>query len=291
MKLELLNGKYVLAISGGVDSAVLLDLCSKLDDGYEFVVAHFDHGIRENSSRDQFFVAELAKKYQFGYVYGEGKLGLKTSEEKARVARYNFLRKVLADTDSKAIITAHHQDDVLETMIMNLMRGTGRKGLSSLDTTSEIVRPLLNAAKHDIKMYAEKNNLEWVEDETNQDTKYKRNEIRIEIIPKLSKKQRDQLIELWFEAKNRNKAIDQLLDDIGSADANLSRSILLSMSHKAASELVATWLRNHHLRDFDKKAIERIVIGAKTLKAGSLIDVVKKAKVKVTKSTLQFLDK
>ncbi|MDQ3159082.1 MAG: tRNA lysidine(34) synthetase TilS [bacterium] len=291
MKLDLDPGKYVLAISGGVDSAVLLDLCSKLDDGYEFVVAHFDHGIRENSSRDQFFVAELAKKYQFGYVYGEGKLGLKTSEEKARVARYNFLRKVLADTDSKAIITAHHQDDVLETMIMNLMRGTGRKGLSSLDTTSEIVRPLLNAAKHDIKMYAEKNNLEWVEDETNQDTKYKRNEIRIEIIPKLSKKQRDQLIELWFEAKNRNKAIDQLLDDIGSADANLSRSILLSMSHKAASELVATWLRNHHLRDFDKKAIERIVIGAKTLKAGSLIDVVKKAKVKVTKSTLQFLDK
>jgi len=291
MKIDLEPGVYIVAVSGGVDSASLLYLCSKLKGDYKFIVAHFDHGIRKDSAKDRLFVETLAKKYGFGFIYGEGKLGSNASEEKARDARYRFLWKVKIDSKADAILTAHHQDDVLETMIMNLLRGTGRKGLSSLESRGGIVRPLLHKTKSELVEFAKAKKLEWVEDETNKETKYKRNDIRLNVVPKLSRQQRDQLIELWFEAKDRNRVMDQLLDDIGSGDANLSRKVLTSLSHKAASELVAAWLRDKNLRDFDKKAIERIVIGAKTLQPGSMIDVVKRAKVKLTKTTLQILEK
>src|SRR3990172_5722177 len=127
-------GTYVVAVSGGVDSVVLLHLLvqkgqraeGRGQSKYNFIVAHFDHGIREDSKLDRELVQELAKKYNLPFVYNQGNLGPKASEATARDARYAFLNKVKDSVSAQAIITAHHQDDVLETAIINLLRGTNR---------------------------------------------------------------------------------------------------------------------------------------------------------------------
>src|SRR4051794_16456164 len=131
MKIYVGPGKYVVAVSGGVDSVGLLDLL-RMDPGVKLTVSHFDHGIRDDSHLDRAHVQALARRYQLPFVYDKGALGPGASEAEARTARYQFLDNVKTKTGAHAIVTAHHQDDVLETAIINLLRGTGRKGLSSL---------------------------------------------------------------------------------------------------------------------------------------------------------------
>ena len=146
MKLELEPGVYVVAVSGGVDSMVLLDLLRRQKD-LKLVVAHLDHGIRSDSDLDRQLVQQVASKHGLAFVYNTAQLGPGASEALARKARYNFLRRVQLATNATAIVTAHHQDDLIETAILNLLRGTGRKGLSSLGDDKHLRRPLLHVSK------------------------------------------------------------------------------------------------------------------------------------------------
>src|SRR5882724_1815869 len=134
--LDIKPGRYVVATSGGVDSMALLHLLYQMsrdsDAGWWLTVAHFDHGIRSDSAEDRQLVQAIARQYGLPFVYDEGRLGPGASEATARQARYSFLHQVLGASGARAIMTAHHQDDVLETAIFNLIRGTGRKGLTSL---------------------------------------------------------------------------------------------------------------------------------------------------------------
>ena len=125
--IPLAPGTYIVAVSGGVDSIVLLDLLANQEKA-KLIVAHFDHGIRNDSRDDRMFVQDLAVRYELPFVYDVGNLGQGASEAKAREARYTFLRGVRQAAGARSIITAHHEDDVLETAILNIMRGTGRKG-------------------------------------------------------------------------------------------------------------------------------------------------------------------
>jgi tRNA(Ile)-lysidine synthetase-like protein len=179
--------KYIVAVSGGVDSVVLLDMLVNgqidLTDA-EFVVAHFDHGIRENSADDASLVAELAQRYGLPFEIERVELGSDTSEEKAREERYKFLQKSRKKHEASHIITAHHQDDLVETAIFNLTRGTGWRGLASLKSTDGILRPLLHLKKEDLYSHARKHQLNWSEDITNQDETYSRNYLRRQLIPK-----------------------------------------------------------------------------------------------------------
>ena len=113
--------RYIVAVSGGIDSVVLLDLMSRTEK--DLVVAHFDHGIREDSASDARFVEALADKYKIQFVCQREKLGSGASEELARQRRYEFLRGVAADFDGM-IVTAHHREDIIETVAMNLTRGS-----------------------------------------------------------------------------------------------------------------------------------------------------------------------
>src|SRR5882672_395858 len=185
MKLTVAPGKYVVAVSGGVDSMVLLDLVSQLPV-LSLVVAHFDHGVRPDSIEDRQLVEQTAKTYGLPFVYDTAALGPSASEDAARRARYAFLHKVRTEQGAQGIILAHHQGDVVETMLLNLIRGTARRGLSSLQSTSELVRPLLNNTKSELQQYAEQQGVAWREDSTNTDPKYLRNYLRQHIIPKLS---------------------------------------------------------------------------------------------------------
>jgi tRNA(Ile)-lysidine synthetase-like protein len=166
--------RYIVAVSGGVDSVVLLDMLTKVPK-HELLVAHVDHGIRHDSAEDAQFVRALAAKYGLPFHATRVELGWGASEERARQIRYEYLRN-LADIYDAKIVTAHHADDIVETVAINLHRGTGWRGLSTHD--SDIVRPLLGTYKAQLSEYARRNGLLWREDSTNQSDQYLRNRLR-----------------------------------------------------------------------------------------------------------------
>jgi tRNA(Ile)-lysidine synthetase-like protein len=286
MEIDLQSGKYVVAVSGGVDSMVLLDLLRQMS-GLELVVAHFDHGIRPDSTEDRELVEAKAKHYGLPFVFEEAKLGKGASEATARQVRYDFLHRVKSENEADAIITAHHQDDMLETAIINLLRGTGRKGLSSLRSTDDIKRPLLNIPKSEIQKYAKKHKLEWREDSTNQDESYLRNYVRHRLLPHLSETEKNRLLQIINQAAETNEQLDHELLQLLPVDAgNLSRKDIIALSHAEARELMAAWLRSNHLRDFDRSTLERMVVAAKTGRPGKQIDVFKKVTMRIGRSDL-----
>lgn len=170
--------KYLVAVSGGVDSMVLLDMLAK--SNHHLVVAHVDHGIRgADSAADARFVAALARRYQLPLVSTELKLGASASEEQARGGRYAFLFAE-AEKLGATVVTAHHAGDAVETIALNLTRGTGWRGLAVLDRGA-VERPLLGLTKQQLYDYALRNRLEWVEDATNHTDAYLRNRLRARI--------------------------------------------------------------------------------------------------------------
>lgn len=179
--------KYVVAVSGGVDSMVLLDMLHKLG-GHELIVAHFDHGIREDSAHDADFVAKAARRYDLPFFSSREELGAGASEALARDRRYAFLNQ-LAHQHNAKIVTAHHLDDLVETVAINMTRGTGWRGLAVFD--ADIVRPLVDIPKSTLLEYAKKHNITWREDSTNANDAYLRNRIRLKAaaVPLDSKRQ------------------------------------------------------------------------------------------------------
>lgn len=178
--------KYVLAVSGGVDSVVLLWRTAK-DAAWrkqhfaggefpnDFVVAHFNHGLRGAEAwRDADFVLRLAEKLGVRYYLGTANAADCQSEAAARTQRYIFLQNVCQQVGG-VLVTAHHLNDLVETMAINLTRGTGWRGLAPL---TKALRPLLQMPKADIVAYALEHNLKWREDSTNQSLVYLRNRWR-----------------------------------------------------------------------------------------------------------------
>lgn len=181
------SGKFVVAVSGGVDSVVLLHLLQQTK--LAVVVAHFDHGMRPDSAKDELFVRQLATSYQLPYVSERQELGSGASEAQARQARYDFLLRSQARHQADAIMTAHHADDVIETMMINLIRGSGWRGLCSLQSHLGLLRPLLSVHKAELIQLARQQQLSWREDSSNSDTHYLRNFIRANIMPSAQPKQ------------------------------------------------------------------------------------------------------
>lgn len=288
MKITMLPGKYVLAVSGGVDSMVLLDLL-RLHPGVELVVAHFEHGIRLDSDQDRQLVEASAKKHNLPFVFDRGNLGVNASENEARIARYKFLNQVLADHGAQAIITAHHQDDIIETALLNVIRGTGRKGLSSLGSHAKIIRPLLHVSKKEILDYAHKHAIKWHEDSTNSEEKYLRNYVRLKIIPFLGVAGRRRMLAHLSRAKELNTLIDQSLGNDASSERTLDRYWFIMLPYDVSCEVMASWLRKHQIREFDRHTIERLTVAAKTATAGKNIDILARKHIHVDKKTLTLV--
>lgn len=282
---------YVVAVSGGVDSVALLDILHKQGD-LRLIVAHFDHGIREGSAEDRHFVEQLAATYNIPFTFDEGHLGAGASEAKARDARYAFLRRVKEASGAAAIVTAHHEDDVFETAVLNLLRGTGRKGLSSLKSTDEIYRPLLATPKANLVSYAHANGLEWREDSTNASDDYLRNYIRHNILPKFDPAARAQLRELITQAHEKNIEIDSLLAEqlhLQPSFDVLDRHWFIMLPHVVAKEIVAAWLRSRGITAFDKTLLERAVVAAKMYASGKQIDINARYKILVGRDDLALV--
>src|SRR5579862_5182572 len=271
MKITLKPDKYVVAVSGGVDSVVLLDLLNR-DTDIEVVVAHFNHGIRADTDKDEEFVVNLAKKYNLPFAVGKGNLGVNASEDLARQARYVFLAEVKDDFEASGIVTAHHQDDLIETTLINLLRGTHSRGVSAIAQNKNILRPMLNTPKKDILAYAKRRNLVWREDESNQNTKYLRNYLRLKVLPGLSISQRQSLLENIQLISQKRSEIDQLLSLTSHAlnnSGSINRAKFTALPSDMGTELIAHWLRQLGYRQFDKKILDRLVVAIKTSRAGT----------------------
>lgn len=270
MNIDLSPGRYVLAVSGGVDSMALLHMLAHRPD-VRLVVAHFDHGIRRDSILDRQMVQKTAKMYGLPFVYYEGQLGPAVSEAAARQARYEFLYRVRQAAAADAVVMAHHQNDVLETAIINLVRGTGRLGLTSLKSTDIVKRPFLHISKGALRKYARSNNLEWREDTTNSDPKYFRNHIRHSIVLRMAPTAQVEFHAIIAQQHKLNQQIDSLLDELLKEHTNkdrLDRRWFINLPQTVSKEVMAGWLRRSSKRNFDKKLLEQLVQGAKIHKVG-----------------------
>lgn len=251
--------KYIVAVSGGVDSVVLLDMMTKVP-GNELVVAHFDHGIRSDSADDARFVAQLARKHNLPYSGKREELGKLAGEALARERRYAFLRE-LADHHQAPIVTAHHLDDLVETVAINLQRGTGWRGLAALD--SDVLRPLIDIPKEKLIQYAKANNLEWREDSTNSSDAYLRNRIRRKA--HLSEDTKRQLRALHSHQKQLKKEIEAEVSKLIGEGPEYDRYLLTHMPRVTALECLRFITRGALTRP----QLERCLLAVKTAAAGS----------------------
>ena len=209
--------KIILAVSGGVDSMAMLDFCGKVYNPEDLIVAHFDHNLRENSHEDLEFVRRVAQEKNLQFVSEKAPVGICKSENSAREKRYDFLRKV-ANENQAEIFTAHHLDDLAETVVINFIRGTGWRGLAVLDApgirrpfleTEHFFEPLDKAA---ILEYAAKRNLNFREDQTNFEPDFLRNRVRENM--RLAFESKLEIYNLWQKQKNLKREIDAAITEI-----------------------------------------------------------------------------
>ena len=193
--LNLPHAKFGVAISGGIDSVVLAKLCEQA--AIPFFLVHCNFKLRgEESERDEQFVRSLAAKYGVAILVkafdteiyaAENKLSIQVT---ARELRYQWFAELHAEDKNRYILLAHHANDNIETLLMNFFRGTGLEGLTGMPEMvigGYCLRPLLHTTRREIENFAAECELEWVEDSSNQSSKYTRNFLRNELLPQLRK--------------------------------------------------------------------------------------------------------
>lgn len=261
--------KYIVAVSGGLDSVALLHMLAT-NSSHELIVAHVDHGIRSDSSEDARHVAALARNYNLPFELKQLTLGPHASEALARQERYAWLHELRTAYAADAVVTAHHQDDQLETVVLNLMRGTGWRGLASLQSSTHLYRPLLDVPKISLVKYSVNQGLQWRDDSTNDDLRYTRNYIRHAIMPRLSLKTRARLVALARAQRHLRQQLETEAVRVLSGvceEAGLSRHQLIMMPDNVALEL----LRQATNGQYEPSMLRRLLHFVKTGRKGALL--------------------
>jgi tRNA(Ile)-lysidine synthetase-like protein len=275
VKIDIPKGKYVVAVSGGVDSVVLLDLLSKMA-GLDLIVAHLDHGIRQTSANDASFVNDLAKGYGLPFVLGKAHLAPAASEAAARDSRYEFLKATKEKLKADAVVTAHHQDDLIETALLNMLRGTSHSGLVAMINNRQILRPLLNITKGQIIEYAKVQKLRWVEDETNQSDNYLRNRVR-KYASNMDQIQKSEILNNISEIESLNKRIGELTKNVSKTVFRgsdvIDRAEFIKLPTPVGNEVLYSWLKGAGIKDIDRRLIERLAMSIKTARPATKSDV------------------
>ena len=267
--------RIALALSGGLDSVVLLDTVCKAvqasntsKESTEVWVFHIHHGLQKPADQWLEFCEKLAKKYhtQFDFRllhFADQSQG--NIEARARAERYDALTELCIEHGVEVLLLAHHQNDQAETILLQLLRGSGVAGLAGMPeqriNTADgrsitLWRPLLNQSRADLEAYAKKFKLKWVEDPSNQNTRYRRNAIRKEIIPRLEKIQPGAISNLARSADLLAQS-QLLLDRLAMLDGKdiilgptLKLKPLLALAKldkPAANNLMRYWLRMSNL--------------------------------------------
>ncbi len=185
--------RFFIAYSGGIDSVVLLHALKSYQDRYEMVLWHINHGLQDNADEMEAFAQQQAQEN--GITCRIDRLNLSAAvnnlEARAREQRYALFAKALNRHD--ALLTAHHMNDQAETLLLNLLRGSGAQGLSAIAQQRPlgqgiVFRPLINTRRTDIEAYAQQHQLAWVEDPSNRSLNFDRNYLRHKVLPLLKER-------------------------------------------------------------------------------------------------------
>lgn len=284
-------GRYIVAISGGVDSMAFLHALSSCDQ-LELVVAHVNHGIRDDSNLDAELVERFCRSHNIDYRLQELYLGSGISEDAARIARYNFLQTCLIKERASAILTAHHQDDLLETVIINLLRGTGWRGIAPFAVNSMVLRPLLELTKSQLVAHAAANSVPFREDSTNTDQRYLRNYVRLSVMPMLDAKNsewRNKLLRLIRKQMLLRRTIEVELDSCitwyarANGDTTVSQRYIWCMLPPAEGyALLQQLCRKAVGHSLVKELAESALIFAKVAKPGKKMPLNNSWQLRVT---------
>ena len=213
--------RAVLAISGGLDSMVLLSAAAKLPMSVrsEITVATFDHGTGRAAGRAAALVARHA--FRFGFLCVSGRAAtVGKREEEWRRARWQFLEQVAAKRDAQ-VVTAHTLDDQVETVFMRILRDAGPRGLAGLYAESRIVRPFLNLSRATLAAYARQHRVSFIEDPSNMDRRHQRNRIRHDILPSIMKQNPgfpNDLLALARKSAEWRRSLEDFLPNIDAAE-------------------------------------------------------------------------
>ena len=271
-----INPKLSVGFSGGLDSCVLLHLLANLRKTLLFQLSahHVNHGLSPNAESWANFCAEFCTNLNIPFTLSKVKVEQNSGlgpEATAREARY----KALIGVDADFICLAHHQDDQAETLLLQLARGAGVKGLAGMGPINgKLLRPLLDAPRSALEAYASENKLTWINDESNADTKFNRNFMRHEILPKLEA-QYPAIKQTISRSAAHLADCSALLDDLAELDAanalkqnrqQFSLQILASLSAARANNVVRWWLAQNQLVMPSTPVLQQIVqqlLGAK----------------------------
>ena len=269
------DARYLIGVSGGRDSVALLHWLSSL--GYKkLIVCHLNHQLRGRSSdADARFVEKLAGKYQVDFEMGAAKVRVLAKKKKmsietaAREARYSFFAKAAKRHRCHTIFLAHHRDDLVETFLLNLIRGAGLTGLAAMrdlstrhigDLDLTIVRPLLSVWRSDIDKYVREWHLRFREDATNRNLAPTRNRIRNRIIPYLEKilgrNIRQNIWRTAIIAAEEEKWLDNEVPDSTNPDLSVPRLRMLPVALQRRA--ILKWLRAQNVSEVGFDVIERV---------------------------------
>lgn len=192
-KLLKANSKVVLGVSGGADSMALLDILHNA--GYQLIIAHCNFHLRNKESmRDEKFVKSICEEknliyraIDFDTIKHAAQYSI-SIEMAARELRYRWFEELRQEFKAEAIAVGHHKDDSIETVLMNMVRGTGIKGLTGIEPRmGHIVRPFLCVTRAEVEEYMKESSLQYVDDSTNSESIYTRNIIRLDVMPYLER--------------------------------------------------------------------------------------------------------
>ena len=275
-KYSIKNETVLAAVSGGVDSVVMLHiLCTlKKEFGLNLKVVHLNHNWRaEESKKDMEFVKKLAKDSNLEFYAETLDDDVKKTELSARDERYAFFERALQKFNSKICFLAHNKNDNAETLIYRVIKGTVPSGLSSIPKCRPpYYRPLINFSRFEIEEYAKSNRLKYRLDASNEDTQYKRNFIRKNILPemeKINKNAVDAINSLINLSDERNdiledylKSIENTVFEAGSESfahnkPTIKRDAFLSLKEPLQREIISRYFKGI-LKNRDYKTILRI---------------------------------
>lgn len=256
---DLKDKTIIIGFSGGYDSMCLLDILSKIKNLDEFqdlnlIAAHFNHNWRgEESLREQEVCRLFASSRGVEFYTKTAVKNLKKTENDARIARYEFFEEAYDEYDADAVFTAHNKDDNAETVLYRVIKGTGLVGLKGISVKRNyFYRPLLKISRAEIVDYCEKNNLSPNQDSSNMDTTYRRNYLRLNIIPALEKVNpsvKDSLNTLSEVAASENDIIEEYL--CGIRKKVFDDEKIISTEYSKLSKPVKMRIIHEYLREFD----------------------------------------
>ena len=267
------KNRIFVAFSGGLDSTALLFLCKKALKQKKIrnlKAIHINHNLSKNSDNWQQHCESFCRSnnIKFESFMVEVSKNRSSLESQARQARYKIFESLLGENDQ--ILLAHHMDDVFETILLRLFRGTGVDGLSGLNEKrslgkGKIIRPFLNLSKSDLKIYIDENDLPYVEDDTNSNNDFDRNFLRNEIIPALDKrwnKLSERASFTSLTAKKKKLALDFMLENTYKKEilsGIIAREDFLEKPYFLIEELIRLTLRKKGIALPNQKVLSEIM--------------------------------